>query len=566
MNQRSNNIRQTCLALLAGISLACFASVAGAQSQSTTTPNSASQAEGQPDLLQFVPAELQFALLLRPQQMLNHPYYKQIAEQDPQAMEGNLREFADEFGGEMDECLVLLQGELPRVETDSSSVSQPFVIAVFAGNVAKAALTEGWEQVETKNGAYWREPSDGASFPDDEFYTDVLLFPAENLVIKTRESCAAAILSGQPNKQWQSRLGDIPQDQAVTLLAGQQAIGNVAEEMQQVAETPGFPPPIAQLLPVLNKLQFVTVNISFSETELANVKLEAANAADAAELKGGVEKAVQLAQAMLMLGGGGDPALAEMTSMGIDLLNGIESKTADSNVQVTIATPDNFVERASGPLLSAVIAARSAARRTERANKMRQVAIAAHNFHDVEQKFPPGGRPNSRDANGRMHLSWRVHLLPYLEELELYRQFHFDEPWDSEHNKKLLNLMPDVYALNQDLPPGMTDVIAPFGQDTLFGDSQTKAIKDIVDGTSNTAMFFEASPEHAVPWTKPDDFKFDPDAEDAMQRFGQPDMESFIMAMADASIRNQAKSTSAEIIGWLINIRDRKPTGDWDGQ
>ena len=44
------------------------------------------------------------------------------------------------------------------------------------------------------------------------------------------------------------------------------------------------------------------------------------------------------------------------------------------------------------------------------------------------------------DEDGNPLLSWRVHILPYMDYGQLYDQFHLDEPWDSEHNKKLLDM------------------------------------------------------------------------------------------------------------------------------
>ena len=51
----------------------------------------------------------------------------------------------------------------------------------------------------------------------------------------------------------------------------------------------------------------------------------------------------------------------------------------------------------------------------------------------------------SHDKNGKPLLCWRVHILPYLGEEKLYKEFHLDEPWDSPHNKKLLSQMPKIY-------------------------------------------------------------------------------------------------------------------------
>ena len=84
--------------------------------------------------------------------------------------------------------------------------------------------------------------------------------------------------------------------------------------------------------------------------------------------------------------------------------------------------------------LPAVKASHSAARRMS-ANNLKQLAIAMHNFHDVYKQLPSEA---IFDKNGSPLLSWRVHILPFIKQRELYEQFHLDEPWDSEHNRKLI--------------------------------------------------------------------------------------------------------------------------------
>src|SRR5262245_18467196 len=80
-------------------------------------------------------------------------------------------------------------------------------------------------------------------------------------------------------------------------------------------------------------------------------------------------------------------------------------------------------------------------RRTS-ANNLKMIALAMHNFHDANGAFPV----DITDAKGKPLLSWRIALLPYVEEGKLYREFKFDEAWDSTHNKKLLSRLPKVYA------------------------------------------------------------------------------------------------------------------------
>src|SRR5215208_5386317 len=73
---------------------------------------------------------------------------------------------------------------------------------------------------------------------------------------------------------------------------------------------------------------------------------------------------------------------------------------------------------------------------------LKQIALAFHNHHDANGRLPG----NICDKNGKALLSWRVQILPYLEEDKLYFEFKLDEAWDSDHNKKLIEKLPKTYA------------------------------------------------------------------------------------------------------------------------
>ena len=80
-------------------------------------------------------------------------------------------------------------------------------------------------------------------------------------------------------------------------------------------------------------------------------------------------------------------------------------------------------------LLPAVSAARECrSKNAAGANNLKQIGLAMHNFHDSYGGFPAA---YSTDKNGKPLLSWRVHILPFVEGQALYRQFKLDEPWDS---------------------------------------------------------------------------------------------------------------------------------------
>jgi hypothetical protein len=183
----------------------------------------------------------------------------------------------------------------------------------------------------------------------------------------------------------------------------------------------------------------------------------------------------------------------------------------------------------------AVLRAREAAGRVESANNLRQLGVAMHNYASGNgNRFPPQA---VYSPDGKPLLSWRVLLLPYLDQEPLYKEFHLDEPWDGEHNRKLLARMPKVFALPRQ-PAGATETYyqGPFGKDAFFeGKAGLRLPQDFPDGTSNTIMLAEAA--RAVPWTKPDDLPFDPDPTKPLPRMGGHFRGGFNVALCDGSVR-----------------------------
>ncbi len=128
------------------------------------------------------------------------------------------------------------------------------------------------------------------------------------------------------------------------------------------------------------------------------------------------------------------------------------------------------------------------------------------------------------DKDGKPLLSWRVAILPYIEEQALYQQFHLNEPWDSEHNRKLIPQMPAIFfcpSTPLELSDGKTTYQTATGPGTAFGDAK-RLIRPaqgvhlagvsavFPDGMSNTIVVLEVAPGDAVPWTKPEEFDSPP--------------------------------------------------------
>jgi hypothetical protein len=174
---------------------------------------------------------------------------------------------------------------------------------------------------------------------------------------------------------------------------------------------------------------------------------------------------------------------------------------------VHISIPTNKIQGGSAIMLSMLVPAiqkiRQSATRTTGSNNLSQLGLAMINYSQSNR----GQLPTASVGGG---LSWRVALLPYLEQGELYKQFHLNEPWDSEHNKKLLPLMPKVFESpgKKPLTPHSTFYQVFTGPKTPFtGQQGTRYPLGFQDGTSNTFLIVEGA--RAVPWTKPEDIPFD---------------------------------------------------------
>jgi hypothetical protein len=156
-------------------------------------------------------------------------------------------------------------------------------------------------------------------------------------------------------------------------------------------------------------------------------------------------------------------------------------------------------------LLPAVGKARERAREAAEMSNLKQLSLAMLSYESATNKLPT----DITGPDGKPLMSWRVRLLPYMEEQGLYAQFHMDEPWDSEHNLPLLDQVPQVLrSPSSEYLGNRTRILALKGDDTLFPMTKELGIRNITDGTSNTLSFVEASPEAAVEWTRPADIDF----------------------------------------------------------
>ena len=182
------------------------------------------------------------------------------------------------------------------------------------------------------------------------------------------------------------------------------------------------------------------------------------------------------------------------------------------------------------------------------------MALAFHNYHDAFGHFPPQA---ITDSDGKPLLSWRVAILPFLEQQALYNEFKLDEPWDSPHNRPLAEKMPAVFACPShpaQAGGSETNYQGFVGKGTLLGDgTKGTEMRQITDGLSNTLMVVEGP--DAVVWTQPEDIPFDPESPAA--RMGNSyHSGGFNVAFGDGSVRFIRNSVDITTFQRLGNGRD----------
>jgi hypothetical protein len=197
---------------------------------------------------------------------------------------------------------------------------------------------------------------------------------------------------------------------------------------------------------------------------------------------------------------------------------------------------------------------RLAALRTASQNNLKQIGIACHAHHDAYGRLPAGVLDKTGKAAG---LSWRVAILPFIEETKLYLEFKLDEPWDSEHNKKLIGRIPQAYVAPGGPATGYTYYRMFSGKDALLPPDVTgrpgqaafgRRFLEIRDGTSNTFMAVEAA--DPVIWTKPDDLAYDP--KKPVPKLGGVFEAGFHALFCDGSVRFVGKGAAEEVVRTYI--------------
>jgi hypothetical protein len=315
--------------------------------------------------------------------------------------------------------------------------------------------------------------------------------------------------------------------------------------------------------PLLNTRTAV-LTVDMGPLSRAQLRLSFAGAAEAKSGEKALGVLVKLGQAGLERGIkelGKDKSMAAVLTLLQKVEEGLKKATVKQDGSEVVAALEVKSEPATlaGLLSRAVVQVRQAALRISSMNNLKQLGIAMHNYHDVTGSFPTAA---VYDAAGKPLLSWRVMLLPYIEQDALYREFRLDEAWDSPHNKKLLAKMPKLYAdVTGKAPPNTTYYQGFVGPGAIFdGKRGIRIPVDIPDGTSNTFMFVEAG--KPVPWSKPEDVPYDP--KKPVPKLGGIFGGAFNAGLCDGSVRFFRKPPPEKILRLFIERNDGMPIPNFD--
>jgi Protein of unknown function (DUF1559) len=227
------------------------------------------------------------------------------------------------------------------------------------------------------------------------------------------------------------------------------------------------------------------------------------------------------------------------------VVSGAKFSVEDKDAIATLTAPTDFQ---LAPFFE-MLAGGGASARMQSSNNLKQLALAVYNYESAYGHYPPAA---SLGKKGKKLMSWRVAILPYIEQDALYKQFNHDEPWDSEHNMKVFkdNPMPKVFALpgTKNLEQKKTHYQTFVGNGAMFETVAALKITDIQDGTSNTVMIATAATP--VEWTKPDDIEFDPKADVKKLFLFQGKVTQ--VAMGDGSVRAMSETVEEKVLKALI--------------
>ncbi|MCH7988260.1 MAG: DUF1559 domain-containing protein, partial [Planctomycetes bacterium] len=390
--------------------------------------------------LSYVPKDIGMMWAVRPAEILSLPGFTPLAKSFAEDLE-----FEKQFGVDVDQVEQFLMVMLYPTKTQ---ITKPVLYLTTKKPTSFQKLIEQEvgtqvERQEYKGNVYYSgtKPRSMAYFSPNQ--RTIILADPQNM-----RDIIDAGKTGAANASWSTAWKEVQNDPVAALVNMETLKDDLQRAMQQA---PGNNP-LMIVAPIYQKSKSIAFGADLDKQLKLTMIADCGNEENAGSVKETVDAAVTLGKNMVpgilqqlvnRPQEQGEKALMESALGLADIfLKNAKVEQKESTVRLTSFAEGDATVKLVAALLPAVTQAREAARRTMAKNNLKQIGLAFHNYHDVNKHFPPAAviGPNNQTPH-----SWRVALLPFLGEQELYKQYNLNEPWDSPNNKKVLAKMPNVF-------------------------------------------------------------------------------------------------------------------------
>jgi len=360
--------------------------------------------------------------------------------------------------------------------------------------------------------------------------------PSKNTIVLAKENMKQVVSVTEPKGPLMERLKKADADQDILIALAPEAFPNLDTIIDSAKR--GAPPLVVNYLDAAKTVRGGTATFNLIAPSLLRVVLDAKDADAAGNVEELLQQALRMASGGLVLAKQSIPQeartkFAPLVKLADQFVDGAKATKSGTQVVLDVKRPE--ILDVAGPSIVAtvkqsIMEARAAARRAQQMNNMKQISLAMLSDESAKNAFPPA----AIEKDGKPLLSWRVAILPYVDEQPLYEQFHLDEAWDSPHNLEAAKKMPSIFQSPDSPSDGKTRIMLFTGKGAAFDGGKKVRVADIRDGMSHTILCVQAGPDKAVPWTKPEDLPFDP--QNPLAALGKIPAQGFIAAFFDGHI------------------------------
>ena len=205
------------------------------------------------------------------------------------------------------------------------------------------------------------------------------------------------------------------------------------------------------------------------------------------------------------------------------------------------------------------------ARRAQCINNLREIGLALQAYHHVYGSFPPAF---VADENGKPLYSWRVLILPFLDQGELAKQIRRDEAWDGPNNTKWTQTPLVIFDCPSDpqiakSPAALTSYVAVVGPHSAWSGAKPRTISDFKH-PSDTILVTEIA-NSDIRWAEPHNLQIERISPGVNSPTGQGISSGHIgganVLLADGSVRFLPDATDPNKLAEMLDFEGRSDRG-----